>query len=69
VLLVIPGATALRVFAITGMDKVIPNFASLDEALAEAAAAANGRRQPNEADAAPPTSQRGLAPAGELAAP
>ena len=38
VLLVIPGAAVLRVFAITGMDQVIPNFASLDEALAEAAA-------------------------------
>ena len=38
VLLVIPGAAVLRVFAITGMDQVIPNFASLDEALAEVAA-------------------------------
>jgi anti-sigma B factor antagonist len=42
VLLVIPAATVLRIFAITGMDQVIPNFASLDEALAEAAATANG---------------------------
>jgi hypothetical protein len=41
VLLVVPGATVLRVFAITGMDQVIPNFASLDEALADAAATAN----------------------------
>ena len=37
VLLVIPRTTVLRVFAITGMDTVIPNFASLDEALAAAA--------------------------------
>jgi anti-sigma B factor antagonist len=35
VLLVIPDATVLRVFAITTMDRVIPNFASLDEALAQ----------------------------------
>jgi anti-sigma B factor antagonist len=36
-LLVIPDAAVLRVFAITGMDQVIPNFASLAEALAQAA--------------------------------
>ena len=36
VLLVIPDAAVLRVFAITGMDQVIPNFASLAEALAQA---------------------------------
>jgi anti-sigma B factor antagonist len=36
-LLVIPDAAVLRVFAITGMDRVIPNFASLAEALAQAA--------------------------------
>jgi anti-sigma B factor antagonist len=35
VLLVIPDATVLRVFAITAMDRLIPNFASLDEALAQ----------------------------------
>jgi anti-sigma B factor antagonist len=34
VLLVIPDATVLRVFELTGMDRVIPNFASLKEALA-----------------------------------
>ena len=37
VLLVLPGAAILRVFAITGMDRVIPNFTSLDEALTAAA--------------------------------
>lgn len=66
-LLVIPGTAALRAFAITGMDRVIPNFTSLDDALAATAATANGHgRQQNDADAAPTTSQRGLAPAGEL---
>jgi anti-sigma B factor antagonist len=53
VLLVIPNTAVLRVFAITGMDMVIPNFTSLAEALAQTAATANGRsRQPDEADAA-----------------
>ena len=42
VLLVIPSTTVLRVFALTGMDRVIPNFTSLPEALARTAAAANG---------------------------
>jgi len=49
--LVIPGTTVLRVFALTGMDRVIPNFASLAEALAATAATANGL---------------GVAPAGDL---
>ena len=42
VLLVIPGTAVLRVFALTGMDRVIPNFTSLPEALARTAATANG---------------------------
>ena len=42
VLLVVPDTAVLRVLAITGMDQVIPNFASLDEALAQAAAAPLG---------------------------
>jgi anti-sigma B factor antagonist len=33
VLLVIPSITVLRVFALTGMDRVIPNVTSLAEAL------------------------------------
>jgi anti-sigma B factor antagonist len=33
--LVISSANVLRVFAITGIDRVIPQFASLDEALAQ----------------------------------
>ena len=39
VLLVIPSSTVLRVFALTGMDRVIPNFTSLAEALTQTAAA------------------------------
>jgi anti-sigma B factor antagonist len=35
VLLVICTSAVLRIFAITGMDRVFPNFASLDEALAQ----------------------------------
>jgi anti-sigma B factor antagonist len=42
VLLVIPSTTVLRVFALTGMDRVIPNFTSLPDALAQTAATANG---------------------------
>ena len=34
VLLVVPGAAVLRVLALTGVDRVIPNFTSLAEALA-----------------------------------
>jgi len=37
-LLVLPGATGLRIFSITGLDCVIPNFPSLEEALAAGAA-------------------------------
>jgi anti-anti-sigma regulatory factor len=32
--LVITGAAVLRIFAITGLDRVIPHFASREEALA-----------------------------------
>ena len=35
VLLVIAGTAVLRVFAITGVDRMIPNFTSLPEALAQ----------------------------------
>jgi anti-anti-sigma factor len=38
-LLVVPDAAVLRVLAITGVDQVIPNFVSLDEALVQAPAA------------------------------
>jgi anti-anti-sigma regulatory factor len=36
VLLVIPGGPVLRVFKVTGLDRVFPNFTSLEEALAHA---------------------------------
>ncbi len=42
VLLVIPSPTVLRVFVLTGMDRMIPNVTSLPEALARTAATANG---------------------------
>ena len=66
-LLVIPDTAVLRVFALTGMDKVIPNFTTLAEALAQTAATADGRsRQRDDGDAAPKTSRLFLARAGEL---
>jgi anti-sigma B factor antagonist len=37
VLLAVPAAAVLRVLEITGIDQVIPHFASLDEAVAHAA--------------------------------
>jgi anti-sigma B factor antagonist len=37
-LLVIPGNAVLRVFTITGVDRIIPNFTSLEEALAQTSA-------------------------------
>jgi anti-sigma B factor antagonist len=33
-LLVVPATTVLRIFAITGIDRMIPNFPSLEDALA-----------------------------------
>src|SRR5213079_2568123 len=41
VLLVIPSTTVLRVFALAGMDRMIPNFTSLPDALTQTAATAN----------------------------
>jgi anti-sigma B factor antagonist len=47
-LLVIPGNAVLRVFTITGVDQIIPNFTSLEEALAQASAnGSNGLHGPN----------------------
>lgn len=46
VLLVVPDTAVLRVLAITGVDQLIPNFASLDEALAQASAAPLGHAGP-----------------------
>lgn len=44
-LLVVPAITVLRIFAITGIDRVIPNFSTLEDALV---APASGR--PDNAD-------------------
>jgi anti-sigma B factor antagonist len=44
-LLVIPGPAVLRVFAITAIDRMIPSFTTLDEALAHTAPdGSNGHR-------------------------
>jgi anti-sigma B factor antagonist len=45
--LVMPGPPVLRVFALTGMDRVIPNFTTLAEALAATAATATGAATAN----------------------
>jgi anti-sigma B factor antagonist len=42
ILLVITGSAVLRIFAITGLDRVFASFTSLDEALAQAPAATGG---------------------------
>jgi len=55
-LLVIPGAPVLRVFAITSVDRIIPSFPSLDQALTQTSAAGpNGHRR---ADGAPQDSEQ-----------
>jgi anti-sigma B factor antagonist len=50
-LLVLPGNAVLRVFTITGIDRIIPNFASLEEALAQTSA--NGSNGHRRADGGP----------------
>ena len=49
--LVLPGNAVLRVFTITGVDRIIPNFTSLEEALAQTSAngsnGSNGSNEPN----------------------
>ena len=46
-LLVIPSAAVLRVFALTAIDRMIPNFTSLDDALEHTSPnGPNGRRRP-----------------------
>ena len=44
-LLVIPGTDVLRVFAITGVDRIIPNFTSLEQALAQTSAIGSNGHQ------------------------
>lgn len=47
-LLVLRGDAVLRVFTVTGVDRIIPNFTSLEEALAQTSAnGPNGRNGPN----------------------
>jgi anti-sigma B factor antagonist len=46
VLLVISAATVLRIFAITGIDRMIPNFSTLEEALAQTMAVPGSPRPP-----------------------
>jgi len=49
-LLVLSATHVLRVFAITGIDRMIPNFTSLDQALAQTSAdRPNGHRRPDGA--------------------
>jgi anti-anti-sigma factor len=48
-LLVVPATTVLRIFAITGIDRMIPNFSSLEDALA-APPQPNCQRRPDNAD-------------------
>jgi anti-sigma B factor antagonist len=48
--LVMSATHVLRVFAITGIDRIIPNFTSLDQALAQTSAnGSNGHRRANGA--------------------
>jgi anti-sigma B factor antagonist len=42
VLLVMPDAAVLRIFAVTGLDQVFPSFTSLEEALAQVPGAGDG---------------------------
>ena len=52
--LVLPGNAVLRVFTITGVDRIIPNFTSLEEALAQTSAnGSNGPNGPRRADGGP----------------
>ena len=44
-LLAIPAVPVLRVLALTGIDRMIPNFTSLDEALAQTSADGPGGRR------------------------
>jgi anti-sigma B factor antagonist len=54
ILLVIPGNAVLRVFTITGVDQNIPNFTSLEEALAQTSAnGSNGSNGYRRADGGP----------------
>jgi anti-sigma B factor antagonist len=65
-LLIIRGTSALRVFELTGLDRVIPSFTSLDEAVAQTSAdGSSSRRQADDASgtANRTGSARSMAPA------
>jgi len=60
--LVIPDAAVLRVFALTGIDRMIPNFTSLEGALTHIApGGSNGRRQPDDGPRGSPAQTAGTA--------
>jgi anti-sigma B factor antagonist len=47
-LLVVPATTVLRIFAITGIDRIIPNFSSLEDALAAGLPRPDCQRPPRQ---------------------
>ena len=53
VLVVICATTVLRIFAISGLDRIIPNFSNLEEALAQASATRPVNGSPAPAAPAP----------------
>jgi anti-sigma B factor antagonist len=53
VLLVIAAVTVLRIFAVTGIDHLIPNFPNLEEALAQASAVSGSPPLPPAVPAGP----------------
>jgi anti-sigma B factor antagonist len=53
VLLVIAAVTVLRIFAVTGIDHLIPNFPGLEQALAQAAAVSGSPSPPSPVPAGP----------------
>ena len=60
--LVMPSAAVLRVFAITGIDRMIANFTSLDDALAHTSpSGTNGHRHPDDGPEGRPAKPAGTA--------
>ena len=53
-LLVIPSTPVLRVFALTTIDRMIPNFTSLDQALAHTSPTGLNGRRPDDAPCGAP---------------
>ena len=53
VLLVIAAVTVLRIFAVTGIDHLIPNFPSLEQALTQASAVSGSPSLPPAVPAGP----------------